>query len=75
MTLRTIQKLVLITLCTLSLSVSADEKIDWTGFYGSAMVGRDWGHVSEGGGILHLQALTTLVIFMKPPYWLMMDQV
>jgi len=50
MTLRTIQKLVLITLFTLSLSVSADEKIDWTGFYGSAMVGRDWGHVSEGGG-------------------------
>lgn len=50
MIIRTIQKLVLITLFTLSISVSADEKIDWTGFYGSAMVGRDWGHVSEGGG-------------------------
>jgi len=50
MRLVTIQKLVLITLFTLSISVFADDKIDWTGFYGSATVGRAWGHVSEGDG-------------------------
>ena len=50
MTFRTIQKLVLITLLTLSATVFADDKINWTGFYGSAMVGRDWGHVGEGNG-------------------------
>jgi opacity protein-like surface antigen len=43
-----IQKLVLITLITLSASVCAQDKIDWTGFYGSAMIGRLWGDVSEG---------------------------
>jgi len=52
MTLRTIQKLVLITLFTLSISVFADDKIDWTGFYGSVMIGRDFGHVGQGHGIL-----------------------
>jgi outer membrane immunogenic protein len=47
MSLRTIQKLVLITLFTLSISVFADDKIHWTGFYSSAMIGRDW---SNNGG-------------------------
>ena len=50
MSLRTMQKLVLITLITLSSSVFAADKIDRTGFYGSAMVGREWGHVGEGNG-------------------------
>jgi opacity protein-like surface antigen len=50
MKLRAIQKLVLITLITLSASAFAEDKINWTGFYGSATVGRTWGHVSEGNG-------------------------
>jgi opacity protein-like surface antigen len=48
----TIQKLVLITLITLSASVCAQDKIDWTGFYGSAMIGRLGGDVSEGDAYL-----------------------
>ena len=48
MIIRTIQKLVLISLLTLSTSVFADDKINWNGFYGSVLVGSDWGHVSEG---------------------------
>ena len=48
----TIQKLVLITLITLSASVFAEDKINWTGFSGSVMVGRDWGHVGEGNGLV-----------------------
>ena len=48
MTTHTIQKLVLIVLLTVSSSVFAQDKIDWTGFYGSAMIGRLWGDVSEG---------------------------
>jgi outer membrane immunogenic protein len=41
-------KILLITLFTLSASAFAEDKINWTGFYGSAMLGRDWGHISEG---------------------------
>jgi hypothetical protein len=39
MSLRTIQKLVLITLFTLSISVTADEKINWTGPYAGIELG------------------------------------
>ena len=61
-----IQKLVLIILITLSASVYAQDKTDWTGFYGSAMIGRLWGDVSEGdayvtgytGGYLNAYKLT-----------------
>jgi outer membrane immunogenic protein len=50
MIIRIIQKLILIALITLSASAFAEEKIDWDGFYGSAMIGRVWGHVGDDTG-------------------------
>lgn len=45
-------KLFVLSLLALSSSIFADEKIDWNGFYGSAMIGRDWGSVGMGNGIM-----------------------
>jgi len=45
----TIQKLVLISLFALSSSVFAEDKINWTGFYGSVMAGYSWGHKQDRG--------------------------
>lgn len=45
-----LSKLTLISILTLSTTVFADDNINWTGFYGSAMVGYTWGHVGEGSG-------------------------
>ena len=45
-----ISKLVLASFLVLSSSVFADDKVNWQGLYGSATVGRSWGHVSEGDG-------------------------
>ena len=50
MKIQTLSKLALVSILTISTSVFAEDKINWTGFYGSAMVGRDWGHVGEGNG-------------------------
>ena len=50
MKIQTLSKLALVSILTISTSVFAEDKINWTGFYGSAMVGRDWGHFGEGNG-------------------------
>jgi outer membrane immunogenic protein len=47
MTLRAIQKLVLITLLTLSASASADDKINWTGPYAGIDAGYTWARDSN----------------------------
>ncbi|MFZ1765855.1 MAG: outer membrane beta-barrel protein [Candidatus Nitrotoga sp.] len=43
-------KIVFLLLLALSTSAFAEGQINWTGFYGSVMVGHDWGHVGEGSG-------------------------
>jgi outer membrane immunogenic protein len=48
--IRLIQKLALVLLLPIPITVFADDKIDWTGLYGSALVGLDFGHVGEGNG-------------------------
>ena len=42
------KKIIPVLLLALSTSAFADEKTDWTGFYGSVLVGHNWGGVSEG---------------------------
>jgi outer membrane immunogenic protein len=46
----TLQKLLLITLLSLSASLFADDKISWDGAYGSLMLGRTFGNAGEGNG-------------------------
>jgi outer membrane immunogenic protein len=54
-------KLIIISLLAFSSSIFADEKIDWNGFYGSAMIGRDWGSVGMGNGTIAYYAPTQIV--------------
>lgn len=41
-----------IGLLVFTAGVCAEDKTNWTGFYGSAMLGRDWGNINEGNGLL-----------------------
>jgi len=57
MTLRKIQKIFLTSLLAMSTSAFADDKLDWTGFYGSAMLGNTWGvSQNKGGALIYVNA-------------------
>jgi len=55
-------KLFVLSLLALSSSIFADEKIDWNGFYGSAMIGRDWGSVGMGNGIITIVGIENTLV-------------
>jgi outer membrane immunogenic protein len=57
----TLIKSSLICLLSLSTSAFADEQINWTGFYSSAMIGRDWGDVGEGNGLAGNTSYTGII--------------
>lgn len=44
------KKIIPLVLLALSTSAFADDNVNWTGFYGSVLVGRDWGNAGNDNG-------------------------